>query len=132
MLKNNSLDNSYHEHFTENVGLTMVISRVLQIGVILSSMIIGAGMFLSFLHPISQQIDTFFPLTFAQIVAGLLVLQPEAVIFLGLIMLIATPVIRVAISIIAFAFEHDRTFVMISSIVLMILFVSFLIGKGGA
>jgi uncharacterized membrane protein len=132
MQENQNQKSSSHEYGIENVGLTVVVSRVLQIGVILSSIIIGFGMLLSFLHSGSQQINVQLPFTPTQIISGVLALQPEAVIFLGLIILIATPVIRVAISIVSFAFEHDRTFVVISSIVLAILLTSFMLAKGGA
>jgi uncharacterized membrane protein len=132
MQKIHRLKNSCHEYGTENAGLTIVISRVLQAGVILSSVVIGSGVILSFLHPNSQQINTQLPSNLIQMMSGLLILQPQAVIFLGLLILIATPVIRVAISIIAFAVEHDSAFVVISCIVMMILLVSFMLGKGGA
>jgi uncharacterized membrane protein len=128
MQENQNQKSSSHEYGIENVGLTVVVSRVLQIGVTLSSIVIGFGVLLSFLHSGSQQINV----TPTQIMSGVLALQPEAVIFLGLIILIATPVIRVAISIVSFAFEHDRTFVVISSIVLAILLTSFMLAKGGA
>lgn len=132
MQKSQSRKSSSHEYGAEDVGLTIVISRVLQIGVTLSSIIIGLGVLLSLLHPGSQQMNAQFPFTSTQIVLGLLTLQPGAIIFLGLIILMATPVIRVLISIVSFACEHDRTFVVISSIVLMILLASFMLGKGGA
>jgi uncharacterized membrane protein len=128
MQVNQNQKSSSHEYGTENVGLTVVVSRVLQIGVTLSSIVIGFGVLLSFFHSGSQQINA----TPTQIISGVLALQPEAVIFLGLVILIATPVIRVAISIVSFAFEHDRTFVVISSIVLAILLTSFMLAKGGA
>jgi uncharacterized membrane protein YfcA len=55
---------------------------------------------------------------------GLLVLRPQAVITLGLLLLIATPVVRVAVSIVAFAAEHDRRFVVVTTVVLLILLFS--------
>jgi uncharacterized protein len=51
-------------------------------------------------------------------------LRPQAVIALGLLLLIATPVIRVAVSIIAFLAEHDWRFVVITLLVLLILLFS--------
>lgn len=48
----------------------------------------------------------------------------RAIIQLGLLLLIATPVARVAISIVGFALEKDRTYVMITSLVLVILLFS--------
>ena len=66
-----------------------------------------------------------FPHTLGQVWAGLLVLRPQAIIALGLLLLIATPILRVAVSIVAFAFERDLRFVVIStSLVLAILLLS--------
>jgi uncharacterized membrane protein YfcA len=65
-----------------------------------------------------------FPQTFSQVWLGLLVLRPQAVITLGLLLLIATPVVRVAVSIVAFAAEHDRRFVVVTTVVLLILLFS--------
>jgi uncharacterized membrane protein len=44
-------------------------------------------------------------------------------------MLIVTPIMRVAVSIIGFALQRDRAFVLITSAVLAILIVSFALGK---
>ncbi|MGA2374655.1 MAG: DUF1634 domain-containing protein [Candidatus Sulfotelmatobacter sp.] len=45
----------------------------------------------------------------------------RGVIQLGLLLLIATPVARVAFSIFGFAAEHDRMYVVVASIVLLVL-----------
>ena len=47
----------------------------------------------------------------------------------GLMLLIATPVARVAVSILGFVYEHDRRYVIITSIVLALLILSFVLGK---
>jgi uncharacterized membrane protein len=46
------------------------------------------------------------------------------IIELGLLLLVATPVARVAFSVVAFALERDRTYVVITLIVLAVLLVS--------
>ena len=51
--------------------------------------------------------------------------------YVGLLVLIATPVLRVAVSILAFWQEGDRKFVLITSVVLALLLASFLLGKVG-
>jgi uncharacterized membrane protein len=71
------------------------------------------------------------PLTPTDVVTGVAHGHAYAVIALGLLVLIATPVIRVGASIIAFAWEKDRTYVVITSYVFVVLIVSFVIGKGG-
>ena len=48
-------------------------------------------------------------------------LRCRGLIQLGLVLLIATPVARVAFSVFAFAMEHDRTYVVITLVVLAIL-----------
>ncbi len=48
-------------------------------------------------------------------------LSGTGIIQLGLLLLIATPVARVAFSIFGFAAEHDRMYVVIASIVLLVL-----------
>ena len=47
----------------------------------------------------------------------------------GLLLLIATPVTRVAVSIFAFVYEKDRVFVIITIIVLSLLLLSFFLGR---
>ncbi|HJT59297.1 MAG TPA: TSUP family transporter [Ktedonobacteraceae bacterium] len=103
-----------------------LIGWVLQGGVILSAAVIVLGVLLEALRPdkFAPQKLELFPQTFAQVWTGLLVLRPQAVITLGLLLLIATPVMRVAVSIVAFAAEHDGKFVVITLLVLLILLFS--------
>ena len=81
-----------------------MIGWVLQGGVILSAAVIFIGLFLELLQPnkFAPQKLQMFPQTFGQVWAGLLILRPQAVIALGLLLLIATPVVRVAVSIVVF------------------------------
>jgi uncharacterized membrane protein len=63
-----------------------------------------------------------------QIVTGALALRARSIIQLGLLLLIATPIARVAFSLVAFALERDRTYVVITAIVLTILLYSLISG----
>jgi uncharacterized membrane protein len=58
-------------------------------------------------------------------------LQPQAIIALGLLLLIAIPIVTVITSMVAFTIERDRRFVVIAGFVLVILITSLLIGRGG-
>lgn len=60
---------------------------------------------------------------------GLATLQPAAYLSLGLIVLIATPFVRVAGSIVAFAREGDRRYVLITALVFAVMCMSVLLGK---
>lgn len=110
--------------------MTSGIGWILQGGVILSSAVIVLGMILLPLRPggFSPQRVLAFPQTLSQVGAGLLTVRPQAVITLGLLLLIAIPVVRVAASVVAFAFEHDRRYVIITLIVLALLLFSLFFG----
>jgi uncharacterized membrane protein len=56
--------------------------------------------------------------------------KPYAIIMLGLLVLIATPVVRVAVSVATFLWDGDRLYALITAYVLAVLVVSFAIGKG--
>jgi uncharacterized membrane protein len=126
-----------------------IISLTLQIGVIASVVLVLAGTILTFAHhpeyvhdpatldrltgqPQKGQaarIDPEFPATAEEMWKGLLALKGQAVIVLGLMVLVATPVLRVAISVFIFMVEKDWTFVVITLIVLALLLSSSLLGK---
>jgi uncharacterized membrane protein len=58
------------------------------------------------------------------VLAEALALQPLGLIQLGVLVLLATPVVRVAVSLLAFAKERDRIFVGMTAVVLTILLLS--------
>ena len=129
-----SQDNQKKTQHTTNYT-SNIIGWILRGGVILSATIILIGFVLLLVHIEGQpgfvmSIGTS-PHSFSQVWSGLKVLQPQAIIATGLLLLIATPVITVTTSLVAFAIEPDRRFVVITSIVLAILLASMLIGKGG-
>ena len=59
-----------------------------------------------------------------QILGGALQLRGRSIIQFGVLLLIATPVARVILSLVGFAMERDRTYVKITLIVLVILLYS--------
>ncbi|HLG51430.1 MAG TPA: DUF1634 domain-containing protein [Chloroflexota bacterium] len=109
-----------------------IVSVVLRYGVLLSFLIILIGSLLLFLEggrsvtvrltgaPVPNRLD--------QVLADLLALRPRAIIDLGLMLLIATPVLRVAVSVIAFLVEDDLVYTAITLFVLAVLLTSFFLG----
>lgn len=63
-----------------------------------------------------------------QIVRSAMSLRARSIIQLGLLLLIATPILRVAFSLVGFAMERDRVYVLITSIVLAVLLYSLISG----
>ncbi len=117
--------------FTDATMETLV-SRTLRIGVYISSFFMIAGFIVSLLHP------ELLSRPFEHLSSGeiLRLLQPDGdffsrfvdpflLFYLGILVLMLTPVFRVIIAIISFSLEKDGLFVLISVGVLVILFVSF-------
>ena len=133
----------------QNADLThrveIVISNVLRWGVLGSLIFLVTGTLLCFFYSHDYgadggsaadlqrmiQPDALFPFTLHWFLHGLAHAQGQAIIVAGLLLLIATPVARVAISIATFAIEKDWTYVVITTIVLLLLIASFLLGKVG-
>jgi len=111
-----------------------VVSRVLRIGVILSATIICLGLGLLAVKGIitnEMRIDAAipYPRDLGALLSGLLALDPASVIALGLVVLIATPIARVSVSIVAFALERDWRYVAVTALVLTILIAGIILGK---
>ena len=119
-------------HTVGNNFMTSIIGWVLLGGVLLSSAIILVGFLLLITSSgaLSGNRTNIFPHSLGELWISLLGLHPQAIIIAGLLLLIATPVLRVTISIIAFAVEHDMPYVLITCLVLAILLFSFLFVTG--
>ena len=64
------------------------------------------------------------------VLAQLIPPRPYGLIALGLLLLILTPIIRVATSLAVFARDRDRAYILITSLVFVVLLVSLLLGAG--
>jgi len=108
---------------------------VLRGGVFLSGGVTLLGVILLFIQERGQALGDVtklrYPQTLGEVVAGVRHGSAVAIIVLGLLLLIATPVTRIAVSILAFANERDWRYVAITTVVLVILLISFLLGKAG-
>jgi uncharacterized membrane protein len=113
----------------------LVISYVLRGGVILSAAIIALGSVLFYARELTSggrfQPGSS-PRTIGVVLAGVGRGDPIAIIALGLLVLLMTPVLRVVVSVITFALERDWLYTGITLLVFFILLVSFLLGRGGA
>jgi uncharacterized membrane protein len=112
----------------------LVISAVLRGGVLLSAAIIALGTAAFFWQAFTGHVagEAAFPHTLGATLAGVRAGNPAAIIVLGLLVLLATPLLRIIVSIVSFARERDWPYVAITLLVLAILLLSFALGKGGA
>jgi len=111
--------------------IEVIIGTLLRTGVLVSAAVVLVGGALYLLH-YGHNLPNY--KTFhseperlkspGEIVRGTVAMDPRAIIQLGLLLLIATPVARVLFSAIAFAIERDSMYVVITLIVLGILLYS--------
>ena len=113
--------------------LENIIGNLLRAGVLLAAVIVLAGGVLYLARAHSQHVDysTFAPgndstRTLPGIANSAIHLNSEGLMQLGLVLLIATPVARVAFAVFGFALERDRMYAVVSLIVLAILVYSLL------
>ncbi len=128
-----SMNNSWQEKDIETM-----LGNVLRFGVILASavILIGGIMYLTHHNSNTPNYTTFHGLqqpfhSLSAIIDGLKILQGEAIIQFGVLLLIATPIARIVFSIVGFLREKDMLYVFISLIVLAIIFASATLGIRG-
>ena len=120
-------------------AIETVISAILRVGVTISIATILTGLIVTFFHhrdyfssrpSLGSLIDARanYTASVRNVFEGVRDRKGQSIVMLGVLVLIATPVARVAASIALFAAERDRTYVVITSIVLLLLVASFILG----
>ena len=128
--------------------MELMISYVLRGGVLLSAAVILCGITLAAVtrdtgyapirpHQLSDILafhptagPGYFPTAPATVLRAALVGKPYAIIGLGMLLLIATPVLRVALSVVFFLAQQDWLYVGITVFVLAVLLLSLIAGVG--
>jgi uncharacterized membrane protein len=111
----------------ERRELNEVVHGVLIVGLVISTVLMLAGVGLDFVY--QRDLPTVVP-DIGEVVSRVVALRPSGFLALGLLVLIATPILRVVGSIGAFIYEHDWRFASLTALVLMILLVSLVLGRG--
>jgi uncharacterized membrane protein len=110
--------------------IDLSIAAMLRFGVTLAAIVVFIGGLLSLRHPRHATPDyVHFHAeaalsTITSIFRGAFHLDPPSIIQLGLLLLIATPVVRVMFCVVGFARQRDRLYIAISGTVLAILLFS--------
>jgi uncharacterized membrane protein len=127
---------SKHTPAVSDHAIEQVIGRLLQIGVLISGLVVVVGgVALLVRHgAVPADFRTFRGepselSTLGGIVRGARRLDSAAIVQLGLVLLIATPVMRVALTLVAFWMQRDRLYVYITAFVLTLLVYSLLWGR---
>ncbi|MBI5876373.1 MAG: DUF1634 domain-containing protein [Chloroflexi bacterium] len=143
----NEHGDAVHDTTAELLKIELFIAQLLRIGVLISFVIVLIGIVGVIVtdqtgyHTINlNDLDSIiayraghpdFPNTVGDVLSGVLGFKPYAVISLGLLVLIAIPVVRVAVSIAAFMRQRDWLYVGITVFVLVMLLLSFALGEAG-
>ena len=119
--------------------MNTAISNLLRAGVLLSIGVVVLGLIFTFVHHpqyVTSKTDlgqltnpsTIYPHTIREVVSQAVAQHGQAIVMLGLLLLIATPVARVAFSVVAFALQRDRMYVLFTLLVLAVLLYSLFSG----
>ena len=116
----------------------LAISLVLRVGVVLSVLVVAGGLGLMFAHhsaylPLRGDFSykaltsrkTPFPRSFASLGHSLANGDGRGVVVLGVLILILTPVLRVAVGVLSFIYEKDPPMALVTLFVLAVLVGSF-------
>jgi uncharacterized membrane protein len=136
------MKNIFSRDYWDERDMELLIGKLLRYGVILSCtitllggivyLIRNHGLSIAHYKPVPD--DQPFPGTdyylreLTTIIPGVLTFDGAAIIQLGVCVLIATPVLRVALSVIGFLIEKDYMYVVITLIVLFIIISNMLLG----
>lgn len=115
--------------------LELAIGRLLQAGVLLAAVVVAVGGIAMLAHHGQSPADfhTFRPLaelgSLLGIAHGVMSRDSQAIVQLGLVLLIATPIARVAFTLCAFVLQRDRLYVGITTAVLALLVYGLIWGR---
>ena len=119
-----------HARWTDE-QVDLLLGNLLRIGVIVATIVAVLGGVLLLaqrgLAPASGHVFSGEPpelRSVGGILRAAVALHPDAIVQLGLVLLIATPVARVAMSLVAFALQRDRVYIVVTTIVLALLIFS--------
>jgi uncharacterized membrane protein len=119
-----------------DLRIEILVGVMLRTGVMLAAAIVLFGGILYLAHSHGPRPDyshfngePVHLIAFSGIMHGVAALNPESIIMLGLLVLIATPVARVGMCIVGFLFERDHLYTAVSTIVMLILLYSLFFHK---
>lgn len=111
-----------------DVNIEHMVSVVLRAGVLISASVVLVGGIYYLARHGTEVVDYHvfhgqprIDRVVGEIVKGAIGLRARSIIQLGILLLIATPIARVAFSLVGFAMERDRTYVAVTAIVLAVL-----------
>jgi uncharacterized membrane protein len=115
------------DEFRHRRQLNKIIHTALTVGLVASTAVMVAGLALDLIQ--NRALPKAIP-RFEEVMTYVMALRPSGLFALGLLILIATPILRVLGSFAAFVHERDWRYAGITFLVLSILFASLVFGRG--
>jgi uncharacterized membrane protein len=115
-------------HRTSTVDLDQTIGRILIVGTNVAILLIAIGCVLLF----AAQLDPLAggpPLEPGLIADDIAHLRPAGFLWLGLLLVLATPILRVVVSLVGFARGGERTMAIVASLILIVIAASVVLGN---
>jgi uncharacterized membrane protein len=115
-----------------DLEMEITVSRMLRVGVTTAALVVLAGAILYLLsvhgaapdyrhfHGVARPADKITP-----VLEGVRRMDSRSIIHLGILLLVATPILRVAFCLFSFATQKDKIYIVVSGIVLTVLLYSF-------
>ena len=126
-------DSNSNEHLAE-ANVYGAVYHALLYGMFASTILFAVGLIRG------MMLHTFFPLTpewikehyhWSAVRQGVATFDPTTLMMLATLLLILTPVVRVIVSIYAFAVDGDRKYVLVTSIVLAVMVLTLVLSRFG-
>lgn len=124
----------------EQLRLDALISAILRLGMLTSVVLIVLGSVLCFIRDSRYESESgfvtlmqhgAFPHTAMAVWTDAIQGGGMGLVMLGVLVMVATPILRVIVSIIAFALERDVIYTLLTAAVLGLLLIALIAGKGG-
>jgi uncharacterized protein len=103
-----------------------MVGRVLAVGIAAAVALMLSGLVLSFARGEGVPPHV---VPLAELASGLTALDPAAWLSAGLLVLVATPFVRVGGCVVAFAVERDRRYVLVTAVVLSVMCLGVVLGR---
>ncbi len=116
---------------TAALDLDRVVARLLTVGTYASVVLLAAGVLAMIATGVSP-LDAAPPLDVRAIAADIAALRPAGFLWLGLLVVIATPSARVAASLVGYLRQHDRAMAIVATLILCVIVLSVVLAESGS
>ncbi len=114
---------------TTSEDVELVIARLLLAGTVVGVILLAIGVGLMITNGVDPESATFPAFDPGTIVADMVALRPEGFLWAGIVILIATPILRVAGELVTFATRGDRLMALVAAAILGVVALSVVIAQ---